>query len=184
MLDSGWIAAISSATSALVVVATAFVSIRQLKHYRNANDIVVYLRLIEEMDSPENVAARDQLREWNERLADPELRDRLTKRGLLGEQSGFVSLVRFLEHFAVLVERGSIAEELVLAEYADTFVEIWDQIRETIFLRRQVYGPFMAAAFEHLAMRSRKYLEGGRMKREYARLLHDERPSIYGTPRS
>jgi len=184
MLDSGWIAAISSATSAIVVVATAFVSFRQLKHYRNANDIVVYLRLIAEMDAPQTLAVRARLREWNANLAaDPSLRERMATREPIPEHEGFPEFARFIEHFAVLVYRGGVAEELVLAEYADTFVEIWEESREMVYLRRQAFGPYLAAAFEHLAMRSRQYIESGRMRREYDRLMHDQRPSIYGTPR-
>ncbi|MBD5655597.1 MAG: hypothetical protein IAI50_10540, partial [Candidatus Eremiobacteraeota bacterium] len=51
-MDSGWVAALASIVSALIVAVTAIAAFRQLRHYRNANDIVVYLRLIDQMDSP------------------------------------------------------------------------------------------------------------------------------------
>ena len=68
-IDSGWTAAIASFVSALIVAITAIAAFRQLRHYRNANDIVVYLRLIEQMDSPEMTAARASLGALAEKVA-------------------------------------------------------------------------------------------------------------------
>ena len=43
-MDAAWLGALASLISALIVCATAVAAFAQLRHYRNANDIVVYLR--------------------------------------------------------------------------------------------------------------------------------------------
>jgi hypothetical protein len=177
MLDSGWAAAVAAIVTALIVAGTAVAAFRQLRHNRNANDIVVYLRLIDFMDSPQTVATRQKLREVAEMLAaDPAYRDRLTKPDMFPEEfRANGEMLRFLEHIAVLVTKGGVAETLVLAEYADTFVEMWEYMRPAILLRRQGFGPYLGRAFEHLAMRAKRYIDSGRMERDYAELERDTR---------
>ncbi|MDQ2858024.1 MAG: hypothetical protein M3R53_05145 [Candidatus Eremiobacteraeota bacterium] len=60
-MDSGWVAAIASLVSAAIVAVKAIAAFQQLRHYRNANDIVVYLRLIDELDSSTMMQARGEL---------------------------------------------------------------------------------------------------------------------------
>ena len=177
-MDPGWVAAIASLAAAAIVAVTAIAAFRQLRHYRNANDIVVYLRLIDHMDSPAMLEARDTIAfiaqkvasdaEYHQRLADPTFNPE--------EFRSVGQLLRFLEHIAVLVTKGGVAESLILAEYADTFVDIWDKLRPAILRRRIAIEPYVGRAFEHLAMRSRRYIESGEMAREYDALERDARP--------
>ena len=174
-MDSGWVAALASVISALIIAATAVAAFAQLRHYRNANDIVVYFRLIDMMDSPQFLAARRSLTEVSKRLAaDENYRLRLRDPAFQPEEFRDVALLLgFLEHISVLITRGGIAENLVLAEYADNFVTIWEQMRPAIVERRHAFGPHTGRAFEHLAMRARTYIESGQMAREYAALERD-----------
>jgi hypothetical protein len=174
-LDSGWVAAIASIASAVIIAITALAAFQQLRHNRNANDIVVYMRLIDTMDSPEMLKARAALAVMAAKIdADADYRERLKDPEFLPEEFvGIGFLLRFLEHVSVLITRGGIAEHLVLAEYADNFVVIWDRMRPAILLRRVAFGPHTGRAFEHLAMRSRRYIDSGQMEREYARLERD-----------
>ena len=64
----------------------------------------------------------------------------------------------------------------MLAEYADTFVAIWDHLRPAILQRRKAFGPHTGRAFEHLAMRARVYIDSRTMQREYDALERDLRP--------
>jgi hypothetical protein len=150
---------------------------RQLRHGRNANDIVVYLRLIEFMDSPATVAVRQNLQAIAEKVAaDPDYRERLGDRSFAPEEfQSAGEMLRFLEHISVLVTKGGVAESLVLAEYADVFVEMWDLLRVAIERRRVAIGPYTGRAFEHLAMRAKAYIDSGRMERDYAALERDLR---------
>lgn len=64
---------------------------------------------------------------------------------------------------------------MILAEYADTFVDMWDLMRPAIVQRRIAFGPYTGRAFEHLAMRAKRYIESGAMDRDYAALERDPR---------
>jgi hypothetical protein len=157
---------------------TAVAAFQQLRHGRNANEIVVYLRLIDTMDSPKTLAARASLRLVAEKVAsDPGYRENLRDPSFRPDEFNDVGmLVGFLEHISVLITKGGVAEELVLAEYADTFVGIWDLMRPAIVERRFAFGPHTGRAFEHLAMRARRYIDSGEMEREYEALERDATP--------
>ncbi len=177
-LDSGWLAALASVISAVIIAVTALVAFLQLRHFRNANEIIVYLRLIDLMDSPELQAGRQSVAAVAAKVAaDPVYLERLADPTFIPDDFRSVgSLLRTLEHLSVLVTKGGIAEGLVLAEYADTFVAIWDHLRPAIVQRRQAFGPHTGRAFEHLAMRAKRYIDTGEMQREYDALERDLRP--------
>ncbi len=178
-LDAEWAGAIASIASALVVALAAIAAFLQLRHVRNANDIVVYLRLIDRMDSTEGLTARRTVGDMRARFdSDVTYRERMTDPHFIPDDFMSIGeLLRFLEHIAVLVTKGGVAEELLLAEYADTFVELWDNLRPIIVQRRIAYGPYTGRAFEHLAMRAKHYIDSGAMEREYNALLRDTRPA-------
>ena len=177
MFDSGWAAAAAAIVTALIVAGTAVAAFRQLKHNRNANDIVVYLRLIDFMDAPATMQARRAMAEMADAIAnDSEYRENLTRPDFFPDNFAQIArMLQFLEHIAVLVTKGGVAESLVLAEYADTFVAIWELMRPGIHLRRVAFGPYLGRAFEHLAMRAKLYIDSGTMNRDYESLLRDPR---------
>jgi hypothetical protein len=176
-VDAGWVAAVASIASAVIVAITAIAAFRQLRHYRNANDIVVYLRLIDQMDSEMMVNARSSVAAVSQKYnTEPEYRRRLRDPTFTPEEFRPIGMMlRFLEHISVLVTKGGIAESLILAEYADIFVVMWDQLHPAIIERRVAFGPYTGRAFEHLAMRARRYIDSGEMEREYALLERDPR---------
>jgi hypothetical protein len=177
MVDSGWAAAIAAIVTALIVAGTAVAAFRQLRHNRNANDIVVYLRLIDFMDSPEALQARRAMADIAAKVAtDPAFRESLAKADYFpGEFAPIGRMLQFLEHISVLVTKGGVAESLVLAEYADNFVQMWELLRPAIHLRRIAFGNYTSRAFEHLAMRAKHYIDSGAMERDYAALESDPR---------
>ena len=181
-IDSGWVAAFATLVSALIITLTAVVAIRQLRHNRNANDIAVYLHMIERLDSPELMEGRNSIAIVRERMeSDPNYLTRLEDPTFVPEEfRNLGQLLRFLEHISVLVVKGGVAESLVLAEYADNMVSMWEAMRPAILRRRIAYGPHTGRAFEHLAMRAKEYIDSGEMEREYAALERDPRdvPSV------
>jgi hypothetical protein len=176
-IDSGWVAAVATVISALIIIVTAVVAVRQLRHNRNANDIVVYLRLIDTLDSPEMQGAREDLVRVGERIAnDPTYLVSLEDPKFNPQEFvRVVNLLRFLEHISVLVAKGGVAESLLMAEYADNMVDMWETMRPAILRRRIAFGPHIGRAFEHLAMRSKRYIDSGQMAREYSLLERDPR---------
>jgi|GEM_PF-2409399 hypothetical protein len=177
MLDSGWAAAIAAIITAIIVAGTAVAAFRQLRHNRHANEMVIYLRLIDFMDSPGTTFARQNLRTMAERVrTDSDYRTQLTDPAAFPEEFRQIAeTLRFLEHISVLISKGGVAENLVLAEYADTFSDMWDQMRPAIELRRVAFGPYVGRAFEHLAVRAKRHIESGAWDRECAALERDTR---------
>lgn len=177
-MDASWVAAIASVASALVVGVAAIAAILQIRHMSNANDIAIYLRLVERLDSPKSRAAFAAILPLAERLkTDSALRSRLEKPAPVPEFDEIESLVRFLDTLTMLILAGRVREELTLAEYADDIVRLWNWLAEPIAIRRRGAGDRLGAAFEHLAMRAQDYLASGEKDHFYARLLRDPRTS-------
>jgi hypothetical protein len=181
-MDANWVAAIASVASAAVVAVTAVAAFVQIRHVRNANDITIYLRLVDRLDAPESRTVFPAIEAFAERLAtDADLRTRMTGWRGAEEFWEIESFVIFLEHLSTLVLTGGLSERLILAEYADSIVELWDGLAESIYLRRcgsRHYG----AAYEHLAMRAKAYLTSGEMDRFYGRLRRDPRMAGFEPP--
>jgi hypothetical protein len=173
-LDAEWIGAIATLASALVIAVTAIAAFAQIRHIRTSNEITVFLRMIERTDSPEFAAAFAAIDPLRKKLTiDPDLRQRLATENDVEEFRSVGSLLQFMEHLATLVVTGRMSEHLVLAEYADNISDLWDRLGEIIYLRRRVRGPYVGVAFEHLAMRAKHFISGGRMEQLYGRLQKD-----------
>jgi hypothetical protein len=173
-MDPSWVAAIASVASTLIVGIAAIAAVVQIRHIRNANDIAIYLRLVERLDSPQSRAVFAALRPFTEQLKrDAALRLRLAEPQPVPEFDEIETFVRFLDTLTMLILVGRVKEDLTLAEYADDIVRLWDQLAEAIGLRRRGAGARFGAAFEHLAMRARAYLASGEVHRLYDRLLKD-----------
>ena len=99
-MDAAWLGALASLISALIVCATAVAAFAQLRHYRNANDIVVYLRIVDKLDSDEMREAIRSLPEIQRLLRDPAFRERLRSSEVIPEFVGAFRLMQFLEQQA------------------------------------------------------------------------------------
>jgi hypothetical protein len=175
-MDASWVAAIAAVASVVIVAVAAIAALLQIRHIRNANEITVYLRLVERLDSPQSRAAFEALGQLLAGLEnDPRLRARLASAEPVTEFGDIVALVRFLDNLTMLTLTGGVAERLILAEYADDIVRFWDNVAELIYLRRGALGVHFGAAYEHLAMRAKAYLASGKMDRFYSRLRRDPR---------
>src|SRR5579864_8698906 len=60
-MDASWVAAIAAVASVVIVAVAAIAALLQIRHIRNANEITVYLRLVERLDSPQSRAAFEAL---------------------------------------------------------------------------------------------------------------------------
>jgi flagellar motor component MotA len=173
-VDASWVAAIASVASALIVAVAAIAALLQIRHIRNANEITIYLRLVERLDSPKTREVFAAIPPFAERLkTDSALRSRLEEPAPVPEFDEIEGLVRFLDNLTMLILAGRLKEELILAEYAVDIDWMWDRLAEAVQLRRRGAGDRLGAVYEHLAMRAKAYLASGEMKRFYGRLLHD-----------
>lgn len=177
-MDASWVAAIAAVASALIVAIAAIAALLQIRHIRNANEITVYLRLVERLDSAQTREAFFAMRPLLTRFAtEPALRARVGSSEQVEEFEEIVQLVRFLDNLTMLILMGGVGERLIIAEYADDIVRLWDNVAEVIYLRRRALGVHFGAAYEHLAMRAKAYLASGQVDRFYSQLQRDPRLS-------
>jgi hypothetical protein len=184
-MDAGWVAAIASVATAFIVGVAAIAAVLQIRHIRNANEIVIYLHLIDRLDSAQARVAFDVVETFAAQLkTDDVLRYRLTQRSPVPEFVEIESLLRFLDNLTMLIIAGSITERLILAQYADEIVRMWDSLAEAVYLRRYAIGPHFISAYEHLAMRARAHLQSGEIDRFYRHLRRDPRMAHVAAPSS
>lgn len=176
-MDASWVAAIASVASAFVVGVAAIAALLQIRHVRNANEITIYLHLVDRLESANATEAFRTFGEFSGRLeADGSLRDRLAQPLPVPEFAEIESLLRFLDTLTMLVLTRSITERLILNKYADEIVRLWDALADAVYLRRRGI-PHFAATWEHLAMRAKTYLANGDVDRFYEGLQRDPRMS-------
>lgn len=184
-MDASWVAAIASVVTAFIVGVAAIAAVLQIRHIRNANEIAIYLHLIDRLDSAQARLAFEVIEAFTAQLnTDATLRYRLAQPSHVPEFAEIESLLRFLDNLTMLVIAGSITERLILAKYADEIVRMWDSLAEAVYLRRYGAGPHFISAYEHVAMRARAYLRGGDIDRFYGRLQRDPRMAHVAAPPS
>jgi hypothetical protein len=175
-MDASWVAAIASVASAFVVGIAAIAALVQIRHVRNANEIAIYLRLVDRLDSTRTATSFEAMETFaKEFKTDASLRLRLRQARPVPEFSELESLIRFFDNLTMLIVAGSENERLILPKYADDIVRVWDTVAEAVYLRRDGVGPYFALMFEHLAMRAKAYLKAGKADRFYGRLRRDPR---------
>ena len=174
-MDASWVAAIASVASAFVVGIAALAAVLQIRHIRNANEITIYLHLIDRLESASASEAFQSYEVFAARLrTDRALGERLAQAQPVHEFFQIEALLRFLDGLSILIITGSITERLILMKYADEIVRLWDALAGAVYLRRRGI-PHFASNWEHLAMRAKAALANGDVDRFYERLQRDPR---------
>ena len=182
-MDATWVAAVASAVTAFIVGVAAIAAVIQIRHIRNANDISIYLHLLDRLDTAQARVAFDVVETFATQLrTDDALRYRLAQPPSVPEFAELERLLRFFDNLTMLIVAGSISERLILAQYADEIVRMWDALAEAVYLRRYSAGPHFISAFEHLAMRARARLQSGDIERLYGHLERDPRMAHMAAP--
>ena len=184
-MDASWVAAIASVVTAFIVGVAAIAAVLQIRHIRNANEISIYLHLLDRLDTAQALVAFDVIEAFAAQIrTDDALRYRLAQPTRVPEFTEIERLLRFLDNLTMLIVTGSISERLILAQYADEIVRMWDSLAEAVYLRRYGAGPHFVSAFEHLAMRAKTSLQRGNIERLYGHLQRDPRMASVAKPSS
>src|SRR5215469_5858888 len=108
-MDASWVAAIASVASAFVVGVAAIAALLQIRHIRNANEITIYLHLVDRLESANATEAFRSYEKFASRLeADETLRDQLAQPHTVPEFAEIESLLRFLDTLTMLILTRSI----------------------------------------------------------------------------
>ena len=174
-MDSSLIANLANLTTTIIVAVTAFAALRQMRHNYMANELQLHLHFIDEVNDPEMSAAINWMREFAARMNDAAYRESFLRDPHGEDGQRFTAVARFFERYASLVVVSGLSEHLILHEYAGMIELLWDNMHETIWQRRITRrSPYVGRAFEHLAMRAKRYL-ATQQARDYDRLERDPR---------
>jgi Domain of unknown function (DUF4760) len=148
-----WVAAVASVATFVVITATAIVTLIQVRHMRNGNQITVFTEIQHRMDTP---AFQDAIRfvryEVPQRVNDPAFRLRLLDRNA-SEGSVVVDVGNFLDSaIAPLVKHGMVDRDLACDLFYYPVVMCWDTLAPFIASQRAMLGYRMWEDFEYLAL--------------------------------
>jgi hypothetical protein len=145
----------------VVILASVFAALIQLRHIRAGNQLQALLSLERDFRAPELQAALTYVQErLPERLEDPAYRSEL-------ERIGFVDPVahpemvacNWLNEMGTLVKRGLVSEDTFMDLFARLIAHCWRQVAPAIAIMRRRRGQAQYHDFEYLAMRAAAWLE-------------------------
>jgi hypothetical protein len=148
-----WVAAIASVATFLVIGATAIVTLIQLRHMRNGNQIAVFNEIRHRMETPDFQDALRFIRyEVPQKLNDSVFRVRLLDR-TSSEGKAVVDVGNFLDSaVAPLVKHGIVDRNLACDLFYYPVVMCWDTLASYIASSRSIVGYRMWEDFEYLAL--------------------------------
>lgn len=153
---------LASFATFVVISATAIAAIRQLRHMRSSNQIVVLNELRKTLEGAEFQAAWHSANALIEKLPDPAFRRELIDRSVrsAGTQSHIVAannVCNFYENMGMLVKSGLMQRRPVLEMWAPHVASYWTFMGPYIaIMRRRSSG--VCEHFEYLAVLSEDFL--------------------------
>ena len=174
-MDSTAIGTAANLVTLVIVAITAFAALRQMRHNQTANELVLFTNFVREVNEREMSGDIPWMMGLAERLKDPEYRERFAADTTNDEVRRAKVLMQFFERYASLVIVSGLSEHLIFYEYVSLIAGVWENaVAAYPYARRARSGVYAGRAFEHLAMRARRY-EANQMVRDYERLLRDPR---------
>ena len=186
-----WVAAIASVATFVVISATAIVTLIQLRHMRNSNQIAVFTDIRHRMETPDFQDALRFIRyELPQKLNDSAFRVRLLDRNS-SEGKVVVDVGNFLDSaVAPLVKHGIVDRNLACDLFYYPVVMCWDTLASFIASRRTMLGYRLWEDFEYLTLLCRIFARVFRtvpihQERQHCPCLsHGRRPRVSQRPAS
>ncbi len=145
----------------VIVVASVWAALIQLRHIRAGNQLQALLSLERDFRAPELQAALTYIQEaLPKRLEDPEYRGELEAIGFV-DPVGHPEMIacNWLNEMGTLVKRGLVSEDTFMDLFAKLIVHCWKQVSPAIAIMRRQRGPAQYHDFEYLAMRAAGWLD-------------------------
>ena len=145
----------------VIVVASVWAALIQLRHIRAGNQLQALLSLERDFRAPELQAALTYIQEaLPKRLEDSEYRGELEAIGFV-DPVGHPEMIacNWLNEMGTLVKRGLVSEDTFMDLFAKLIVHCWKQVSPAIAIMRRQRGPGQYHDFEFLAMRAVGWLD-------------------------
>lgn len=148
-----WVAAVASVATFAVIGATAVITLIQLRHIRNSNQIAVFTEIRHRMETPDFQDAIRFIRyELPQQMNDSAFRVRLLD-GSSSESKVVVEVGNFLDSaIAPLVKHGIVDRDLACDLFYFPVVMCWDTLAPFIASSRSILGYRLWEDFEYLAL--------------------------------
>lgn len=124
--------ALSLAVAAATVLSAGFVAYRELSEAASSRHMEIADRLFEELNSPENIAARRWV--FQNLVADPEagVQD-MTEQG----RAAIKQVLNSLDHVAFLTQAGWIPDEIIMPWMHPMIAKCWEKLELYVNYERQ-----------------------------------------------
>lgn len=144
----------------LVIAATAFAAVVQLRHLRASNQLSGLLMILHySQDALEQECRTYVLNELETRLANPDFRKTLEHHPVDPQVHVELHVCDFFEQIGNYVKRGLIDEEAYLDTACDFVDTMWRKLEPVIAIMRRTRDESLYDNFEYLVVRSRKWIE-------------------------
>jgi hypothetical protein len=152
-----WLSLIVSMITLIIIAASAFAALGQLRHLRSSNQIAALTEAREAMEAPHfRDAMRFVMRELRDRITDPNLRSKIVSDPsilAIPELEPARMVANFFEALGIFVKYGMIDRDLVCDLWGGLVLRHWEALWPFISnVRIARDGPAIWENFEYLAM--------------------------------
>ena len=164
----------ASVGTAVVIGASAFAALIQLRHMRAGNQLEALLALQRDFQRPDLQSALRYVQgQLAQKLEDPAYRRELEMTGFV-DSSAHPELVvcNWFSEIGTLVKHGLVAEAPFMDLFARLIVHCWAHVASAVAIMRRTRGDFQYHAFEYLAVRAARWVDAhphGSMPRSFQR---------------
>ena len=158
-MSAEWVTAIATAGTFVVIAASAFAALIQLRHMRTGNQISAYNECRETMDGVEFREALAFIRnELPERLIDPATVAAITASGLQNEYAGIRLVANLFESMGLFVRTGMMDQDIACQLWSGIVLNTWNNLRPLTAELRKRHGTGIWVHFEYMAVLATAYV--------------------------
>lgn len=153
-----WIAAVGTAGTFFVILASAIAALKQLGHMRGSNQIVALTECRETLESPDfRRAQRFVSYELPQRLQNIEEARKIATLPFPAEFDAISTVADFFESMGLFVKAGIIDEQIACDFWGFVVLRNWNALLPVTTLVRRMVSPTIWENFEYMALLSQKF---------------------------
>lgn len=149
------LSAVSTFLTLIVISATAYAAVIQLRHMRAGNTIAGFLGYMDRWATPQARQIQNHVfsGELERRLADPTYRESLVRGQVDRLAHPEVDYLDFWESLGMLIKLGYFPEDALMESGGPVAVRAWERLMPVIAIMRRTRGPQLYDNFEYLVSR-------------------------------
>lgn len=158
-MSAEWLTAIGTIGTFVVIAASAFAALLQLRHMRGSNQIIALTECRETLESPEFRDAQHFVSyELPKRLSDPQECLKIVQLPFCGEYQAIGTVANFFESMGLFVKTGIIDKNIACDFWSYVVERNWNALLPVItFVRKKLDTTALWENFEYMAALSADY---------------------------